>query len=405
MTEELRIEYVPLADVRRWSRNPKKHDIGAIVESIKRYGFIDPPKFDETLGALIYGNGRDEALEWMQAQGEKPPRGVRTDASGRWLIPVKFGVDAASVAEAEAAAIDHNNLALSGGDFTGFDMARMWDGSLTDILESLARSDALPITMDGDVLDALLAPVDIGGAGEEPAEQPDFDQPTEVQPGDIWSIGRHTVACLDSTEPANLDRVLAGRKVRFVWSDAPYGINAVANSPRMQELGYTQIANDATTETARASVALCLAQFEDAVQVWWGGNYFADALPPARGWIVWDKDHHGMDFADAELAWCNADEPVRCFRHAWSGADRDSEKGEKRTHPNQKPIELARWCFSRYGSAGDLIFDPFLGSGPSLKAAERSDRTVIGMELSPHYCDHILTWGRAAGLPCGKHEG
>jgi DNA modification methylase len=90
---------------------------------------------------------------------------------------------------------------------------------------------------------------------------------------------------------------------------------------------------------------------------------------------------------------------VRIFRHMWNGMLRASEHG-KRIHPTQKPIALCSWAFEKYGSAGDLIFDPFLGSGPSLKAAEQSGRTVIGCELSPHYIDHILEWGEARGLEC-----
>lgn len=80
--DELHIEYRRVKDVVRWSKNPKRHDIGALVESIQRYGFIDPPKWDATLGALVYGNGRDEALAWMETQGQALPRGVRIDEHG-----------------------------------------------------------------------------------------------------------------------------------------------------------------------------------------------------------------------------------------------------------------------------------------------------------------------------------
>lgn len=156
MTEALTIEYRRLDEVARWPRNPKRHDIGAIVESIRRYGFVDPPKYDQTLGALVYGNGRDEALEWMHAQGDDPPRGVLVADDGMWLMPVKVGVDQESAEQAEALALDHNNLTLSGGDFTAWDMARMWSEGYADILAGLATADALPITVDGDALDGLL---------------------------------------------------------------------------------------------------------------------------------------------------------------------------------------------------------------------------------------------------------
>jgi hypothetical protein len=157
VTDEIRIEYWYLEDVQRWDKNPKKHDIGALVESIRRYGMVDPPKIDSTLGALVYGNGRAEALAWMHAQGDSPPRGIKVE-DGRWKMPVKVGIDSVSIEEAEALALDHNNLTMAGGDFTAFDMARMWnEGEYADVLAGLATADALPVTVDGDALDALLA--------------------------------------------------------------------------------------------------------------------------------------------------------------------------------------------------------------------------------------------------------
>jgi hypothetical protein len=158
VTDTLTIRYMRLDDAAklRWRKNPKLHDIGAIVESIRRYGFIDPPGFDATLGAFTYGNGRDEALEWMYAQGEPLPRGILVADDGMWLMPVKVGLDQATAEQAEALALDHNNLTLSGGPFTAYDMARMWGDGYTEILASLATADALPITVDGDALDGLL---------------------------------------------------------------------------------------------------------------------------------------------------------------------------------------------------------------------------------------------------------
>lgn len=148
--------YVPLSQVVLWDRNPKRHDIGALVQAIRRYGFRDAVAYDAALGALVYGNGRAEALMWMKAQGEKPPRGVGVNADGEWCMPVAFGVDAESKAQAEAFGVDHNNLTLAGGDYTAADMARLWDADYTDLLEVLAEADALPETVSGDDLDALL---------------------------------------------------------------------------------------------------------------------------------------------------------------------------------------------------------------------------------------------------------
>src|SRR5512143_890595 len=92
----LRIEYVALPQARRWDENPKRHDLEAIAESIYRYGFQDPPKFDQALGALVFGNGRTEALLQAKAAGRDAPRGIAVGKDGEWYVPIVFGNDLAS---------------------------------------------------------------------------------------------------------------------------------------------------------------------------------------------------------------------------------------------------------------------------------------------------------------------
>lgn len=164
-TERLEIRYVRLSDARRWNRNPKKHDIGALVQSIRQHGFKNPPKYEPTLnngaGGLVIGNGRDEALEWMEKEdANNPPRGIAVDEDGRWTMPVIFGVDAASQAAAEAYGVDDNNLTMMGGDFSPYDIAKMWDvNAYNELLQSLAKQGEFSVSMDKndvDMFDAVL---------------------------------------------------------------------------------------------------------------------------------------------------------------------------------------------------------------------------------------------------------
>lgn len=117
------------------------------------------------------GNGRCVVLRMMQAEyekeGKEPPRGI-AGSDGDWAVPVLFGVDAASQEVAEAYAVDHNNLTLAGGDFDGFEMARMWDSSYVDMLP---KGKNAPVTVDGDTMDVLLAMRDI-----EDFMRPDFGE-------------------------------------------------------------------------------------------------------------------------------------------------------------------------------------------------------------------------------------
>lgn len=118
--------WIPLSYARQllWNQNPKAHDIGVSVQSFQKYGFRDNPAFDRTLtniaggqGAIVYGNGRIEALGFMQAQGMEPPRGIKVHGeTGEWYVPIEVGLDSANAFEAAAFGIDHNATTLAGGN-------------------------------------------------------------------------------------------------------------------------------------------------------------------------------------------------------------------------------------------------------------------------------------------------
>jgi len=179
--EELTLRYVPLDECRRWPSNPKTHDLDKLQESMRRHGFVDPAKFDTALGALVYGNGRTEALEIMRDAGEEPPRGVHVDESGVWMVPVQYGVDQESRQMAEALAVDHNSLTAAGLPVE--QVALMFDAEL--LAELMGGENAPELLLD---LASALADV------EPPDEFPDVDEnlPTEHQCpecGYKWSGG------------------------------------------------------------------------------------------------------------------------------------------------------------------------------------------------------------------------
>lgn len=184
--ESVQIRFLPLSTITNlskilWKKNAKKHDLRGVLESIERYGFIDPPKWDSQLndgaGGLIYGNGRTAtivgALIEAKRLGHEPPRGIPTAIdSGEWCIPVKFGVDSESEAMAMAAAIDHNNLTLSGSGLGIEQISKIWDDDYVGLLKSIAENDIMPVTVDEDDLATLLLsinlPVEPDGYGDDP---------------------------------------------------------------------------------------------------------------------------------------------------------------------------------------------------------------------------------------------
>lgn len=179
--ERLELRYVPLEQVVLWEENPKQHDEALICQLIETNGFVDPGKYDATLGAMVYGNGRSYVLQGMRRAGRPRPRGILEDASGAWYVPVNFGVDAESLAAARRFAIDHNNSTMLGGDFGPEDLARMWaPEQYQRVLDSLAEDGELPVTFGADSYDAIF------GEHSEEAEHPKDTSPQ--LPGLLYSV-------------------------------------------------------------------------------------------------------------------------------------------------------------------------------------------------------------------------
>jgi len=112
-----------------------------------------------------------------------------------------------------------------------------------------------------------------------------------------------------------------------------------------------------------------------------GGNYFADLLPPSSGWIYWDKNIGG-DFSDGELIYTNQNVALRDFRiHPFA----DLRGGKDREHPTQKPVGLLKWIILQRTNEGDTILDPFMGSGTTGVACVQTGRNFIGIEIDPKY--------------------
>lgn len=120
-------------------------------------------------------------------------------------------------------------------------------------------------------------------------------------------------------------------------------------------------------------------------QIVFGGNYYA--LPPSRGWLVWDKCNQGTDFADAELAWTNIDGAVRLLSFRWNGMLQGAGvPKEPRLHPTMKPEPVMRWALMQLPLT-QTVLDPFMGSGTTLVAAKRLGKQCVGIEREEKYCE------------------
>ena len=119
-----------------------------------------------------------------------------------------------------------------------------------------------------------------------------------------------------------------------------------------------------------------------------GANYFCDMLPFSNHWIFWDKKgdiSFKNPFADGELIYTTFTSPIKRVVFKQQGFITDSK--DKRYHPTQKPSELIQMLIEQYSNEGDIILDPFLGSGTTAKMAVLNNRHYIGFELDSQYFD------------------
>lgn len=130
-------------------------------------------------------------------------------------------------------------------------------------------------------------------------------------------------------------------------------------------------------------------------QIIWGGNYMTEYLPPSQGWLFWDKGQRNFSLADGELAFTSFDKAMRVFEMS-RGKIQGLQRGVKKFHPTQKPIELYTYQIQKYAKPNDKILDTHLGSGSIAIAIDQANKiegmnlTLTACELDKEYYDKSL---------------
>jgi hypothetical protein len=398
----LSIVYQDVDSLKPRSTNPRTHSkkqIGQIASAIRRFGFTNPVLVDDANG-IVAGHGRVEAAK----------------AVGLDQVPT-VRLSAMSEAEIRAYVIADNRLAENAG----------WDRELLGLeLKYLTDLDIdFDVTLTGFELpeiDLLIGELSLAG-DNDPADAAVevLAGPAVSQPGDIWRIGSHRLICGDSTRSETYQALLGEQRAQLVFSDPPYNVPI---SGHVGGLGAVQ-----HREFAMASGEMSPAEFTAFLRTVFGhlATYSVDgsihfqcmdwrhlqemlaagnaAYSDLKNLCVWAKNNGGMGslyrsqhelvfvFKSGTAPHINNVELGKHGRYrtnVWSytgvnsfGEDRD----DLSLHPTVKPVAMVadaiRDCSHRKG----IVLDPFIGSGTTLIAAEKTGRRGYGIEIDPAYCD------------------
>lgn len=162
-------------------------------------------------------------------------------------------------------------------------------------------------------------------------------------------------------------------KVDAVVTDPPYGLGKRMQggtwAAKAELHGFQHWDLEAKQEWIDAILAM------DVPSIIWGANYFC--VPASRCWLLWNKVNAVPTMADFEMAWTNIDKPAKRF---------DAPVGRMEFgHPTSKPLPLIQWCLTQI--SGDIVLDPFMGSGTTGVACVKMGRVFIGIEQHEPYFD------------------
>ncbi|HLF78549.1 MAG TPA: DNA methyltransferase [Dehalococcoidia bacterium] len=397
----LLVEQVPIEELRPDPANPRRissEQLESLTRSLQTYGFVQPVLARREDKMVIGGHQRLLAARRL----------------GYKEVPVTY-LDITL----EQARVLNLGLNKISGD---------WDNELlARLLKDLQPFEDLDLSLTGfgeDELKKLLKSLDLRDKRDRP-ESFDLDAALEAaraapraQHGEIWTLGDHRVLVGDSCDAAAVGKLLDGNKAQVAFTDPPYNVGLGDHGGQQPGQRRRRIHNDALPpEQWEAFVRdwsrNLLASVDGALYVCMStkewplvsrvlaeqGGHWSDT-------VIWAKDRFVLGRADYQRQY----EPIwygwrEGISHFWNG-DRDQgdvwrieRPSASDAHPTMKPLALIERALENSSRPGDAVLDPFLGSGSTLIAAERTGRVCFGVEIDPHYVDvAVLRWEAFTGV-------
>jgi DNA modification methylase len=419
LKSDQRIELMPVDRLTPYKENARTHSkrqLRGIAKSIKRFGFLQPVLIDDK-GGIIAGHGRVEAAKLLGLK-EAPTIRVShlTADEKRAFIIADNRLSELAGWDQETLALELQGLIDLNFDIetTGFEL-----GEIDVLLDNADEANREPAAPEDDI------PEPIRG-------------PAVTQLGDIWLLNDHRLICGDARDDATYQRVLGGEKAALVFTDPPYNVAVAGHASRKERDQHPEFAMAAGEMSRQAFTEFLTTTFKNLVahsadgslhdicmdwrhlvEMMTAGNAVYSEL---KNLCVWAKTSPGMGTfyrSQHELVfvWKAGDGPhtnniefapqgrVRSnvWRYAGTSTMRAGRMEELAMHPTTKPVALVADAIKDCSHRNQIVLDPFMGSGTTLIAAERTGRRARGIEIDPAYVDvTIRRWqtytGKAATL-------
>jgi DNA modification methylase len=295
-----------------------------------------------------------------------------------------------------------------------------WDSELLTL--ELSELQAMDFDLNLTGFDPLEIDNFLLGGEADPAEDtlPDRSEETVTKPGDLWVCEPHRVLCDDATSEDAV-RLLFGEAIpRLMVTDPPYGVGLDPEWRERAGLGRQRQTGTMPNDDRVDWTAAYRLFAGDVAYVWHAGIHAAEVaagLTTAgfriRAQIIWAKQHFALSRGDYHWAHEPAWYAIREGKSSnWSGDRTQSTvwqianlnpfgglRNEEATgHGAQKPVEVMRRPILNNTRRGETVYDPFLGSGTTLIAAESTERICYGLEIDPRYVDVIVRrWQQLTG--------
>jgi DNA modification methylase len=400
------MDYRPVSSLKPAKRNPRTHSrkqIRQIAESISRFGFTNPVLIDDD-GGIIAGHGRVAAAKLL----------------GIDAVPV-VPLGDLSAQERQAYALADNKLALNAGwdqDLLAVEFQELIDAGFELELTGFSLAE-IDFTLD-------LASQNRPGADDPSADRiPDMTQTAVSRPGDLWRLGRHSLLCGDARAPEHHDRLMQGEDAGLVFTDPPYNVPIDGHVSGLGRIRHREFAMG-VGEMAEAEFITFLsctlkntsAHCRDGaiLYVCMDWRHIAELVSAGRqsdldlkNLCVWNKTNGGMGsfyrskhelifvFKRGQAPHVNSfglGDTGRYRTNVWDypgiSSIGPSRASEQAMHPTVKPVALVADAIRDCSRRGDIVLDPFAGSGTTLIAAQMTGRTARLIEYDPFYCDTII---------------